>query len=42
MEGFKLFKNGAFVEKIYEYSNQLFLLARNDNVDIMLQTSCFF
>lgn len=38
MEGFQLFKNGAFVEKIHEYSNQLFLLARNDNVDIMLQT----
>ena len=38
MEGFKLFKNGAFVEKIHEYSNQLFLLERNDDVDIMLQT----
>ena len=38
MEGFKLAKNGAFVEKIREYSNQLFLLERNDNLDIMLQT----
>lgn len=38
MEGFKLFKNGAFVEKIHEYSNQLFLLERNEDVDIMMQT----
>lgn len=38
MEGFKIAKNGAFVEKIREYSNQLFLLERNDDVDIMLQT----
>lgn len=38
MEGFKIAKNGAFVEKIHEYSNQLFLLERNDDVDIMLQT----
>jgi len=38
MEGFKIAKNGAFVQKIHEYSNQLFLLERNDNIDIMLQT----
>lgn len=38
MEGFKLSKNGSFVKKIHDYSNQLFLLDRNDNVDIMMQT----
>lgn len=38
MEGFRIAKNGAFVEKIHQYSNQLFLLDRNDDVEIMLQT----
>ena len=38
MEGFRIAKNGVFVEKIHQYSNQLFLLDRNDDVEIMLQT----